>query len=1504
MTTQTKKPRLIRRLMLIILLVLLVAGVVGWFSVNSIAKSKIESQLVEAGFESSKVGSVRVGFGGLTVDDIVIEAQNGIELRLRELSVEQSIFALASGQTPMDAIVVSGAEISIDSQKLTGETSFSLADINLQQITLPANRIELKDSKVICFDDDGSVELTLNDAELFDSDGKFQLTGNATVLEGELSLSGNVDKESGELEFNFAGDQLHIVDQQWQKWPGIPPSVLKHLGADSKFDVTGMIGGDLKSGIKYFSDIDTKDSRLYIPKFDLPIAIRQANVRIQDGLVTYNNVIAALGDGDAVNATGTTTIGSLPCRSKFEGDFSNVDVADLRHLVKQIPLKVAGSATGKVTGSVDVNESLETTLRISAIGDTNDAAFGEIKADTGKVDVQIQPLVLTEEGQTIDLQGSVGVKATTKNQDVDGILGTFDLQELDRQFEFKMVGDGIVDLLIPLNSASDLRTWTLKVDSISKSGSVGGMNLQNLNLTTFLEGGQLVFQPVIARLASRPSANLDVFVKWPLPNQAVERIADRGVIKVQGNDVPADEAIKFFARQMSNAKVEYGLAPQVEALGNSGIDGSLGFTSSISLPSGNQRPIESWDVEATVFESVLEFPDAKVEQLGAGITIDEGVLRLTELNGQIAGGGGIKAGASLNLATSKASNVYLDAIRFPAAWLGRTVIKMDSSGEFASRTGLSRDNVAEKLGGFFNATVRMDESDETTAIWNANSKQITMFGKPLRDVSAAGKNETAFSIHTLKAKLPGGGTAAMEGDWAVGSDAGKFDLRWNDASLDSLLEYQLNLPSSFASLSDGELAVSFKDSQPIFSGRFDLIEPKAFGGTLPDKSFRVNTVDGRISFESIGSNRDKFALQGSFDMNRPFAFDLEGRTRSLPLGTAVFDKLSGFVTSNFKASGEATAWKIKTSGSAVVEGFGFQNAELSNIRSQWKLDTAGQDMELLIDGFGGRLELDTTTASRDDLVFDLSKLELAEFVAFRKLPIPLSGVITGRISIRDWKSPDTRTVSVSGNGKSVMLGDARLSAVEGNAMLTEGGKKLEYSLESQLLDGKLVCSGGTRLESISNPFTSTFPLKVRLTNARMRKFAESISSSAMKSLRQLEGRASLAIDWSVAPGEYPIATGKIVAEDVKWKNLLVSSKIYSDIDFDDGVMQLKNMSADLQQGEIAGRATIPLSGSASGSYQFDVRNFSVKRMVDVLLDDPMEASGLLDARISGRTGNTITGFGTLGISRAGFFGIANQNLKLPIRFRIDARQRTARIEVPRSRFRIFKGNANGSASIDIGSRVSLESNFELSSIDAHDLIQSATGYENRGDGILSGRLELSSRNLRTTDDLIGSFSGDLKQSHAFGFPLLDQFSRFLGSTTSFRNDQFDSDSIDLAMSKGRVNVRQFRLQSSIAAIAITGDAWLDGRLDMEVAARVERLNQPSLIDQLAGSPLARFAGPQAAFFTQAADFLSNRIVFLDVGGTAQRPQIRLNSGKQLKEETIRYFLRESQILPNGNAQNN
>ena len=1502
MTNQPKKRK--RRKALIVLAgIIVLLCVVGWFWLNSFVQSKIQSQLADAGFSDAKIGSVQVGLGGVTVRNIEL-ANDSVSANVSKLVVNQSIFQLASGTAPIDSVEINGGQIAIDASSLSEESTFSFDDLDLESLEVPSELIAT-DLGIRLFDEDGAVELKFEDVNLTSNEASFELSGNATALDGALAFDGDLEKKSTDLQVNFDGKQLHLVDQDWQRWPGIVPAVQRHLGADSTFDVTGAVNGNLKTGIKYLADIDTRDAWLYIPKFELPIAIHSADVKIQDGLVTYEKVVAGLGDDDIVNATGTTTIDGLPCRSKFQGDFTGVEVVNLRKLVKQIPLKVFGAATGSVIGSVDVNERLETTLRINAQGDTNQAGFGQITANTGNVDVQIQPLVLTQNGKTIDLQGAVTVEATTKDQNVDKVLATFDLQELDRQFEFEMLGSGNVELVIPLDSAADLRTWTMEIASTADQGSVGGLPLENLRITTRLDQGQLVFDPAVAKLTDTNDAEVDVTVKWPLPNPAAESIAVTGVIEASARNMPPTDAIQFFNRQMDNANIEFGLRPTLEALSNSDIDGALNFASRIELPSGNERPIDSWKVSASVSDSKVSAFNQSCNNLVANVAIRDGILSVSELNGQIANGGSIASDIMFDLATSELKNAELVAKKFPAVWLAGTIIETDSSGKFIDRTGLNRDNVTEKLSGLFDATITVDPENQNQILWEADSAELTIYEKQFDDVQASGKYDDSFDIKRITTRLPGGGSAKLDGDWIAGSDDGKFNLQWKGASVASLLESQFVLPESFSSFSDGDLEITFENENPVFNGKVELIEPQALGGTFADHTFQIETIGNRIHFRDLPGKKNGVSLDGSFSAQRPYDFDVAGKTKSMPLSTAMFDKLSGDATSNFKISGQASPWSLKTTGKANFNSLYFDKTNLSDVQTQWDFDTEKTGKHVLkINGFGGAASLDSSKSSLDDLIFKLDELELAELAAFRKLPVELSGSVTGVATLKDWRSSESRTIVGSATSNTIRVGKARLTRAIGNASLTNGGKTLEYSLESQLVDGKLECSGTTELDSISNPFANSFPVKVRLTNGSLARLADSVSTSPIQALKQLQGRVSVVMDWEVTPGVFPKGSGVVSLEDIKYRNQLVSRKIFSDIQLDNGVMQLKRINADLQQGEIAGRAVIPLFGSAAGSYDLDVRNFSLPRMLQVLIKDPVESSGLVNARISGRAGRTITGSGTLGVSQAGLFGVANQSMKVPVRFRIETAQRKARIEMPNTRFRAFRGTVDGRASLDIGTRLRLDSDLELSNIDSQLLVRSLSGFKNTGNGKLSGKLKIKGRNIRTQNDLAGSFRGTLKQSDALSLPLLDQVSRFLGSGRTLRNDQFDSETIELALSKGRIDVKQFRLQNSLTSIFISGDAWLSGKLDLEIAARVEQLNQPTLIDQLAGSPIARIVGPEAVFFAQAADFLSERIVFLDVTGTATRPQLRLNPGKQLREEAIRYFLRGSQILPNTNGLNN
>ena len=1492
-----------RRWPLILAAILLVVFLGGWFWLNSFIRSELQRQLSEVGIDSPQIGSVWSGLGGFTARDVRFQS-GGSHIELNSLEVHQAIWELA-GAGPKDEIRISGGRISIDVESLSPSSTFSLNDIDLSQIDTVAKRFSIENLSVAATGSDGKIQLDVEKLSLIKQAGELKLSGSGTLIDGAITLDGSANQDSGEIQLTITGDQLRLVDQQWHQWPLVGAAVKKHIAANAVLDLNLTVEGTLQQGLSYEAEILTDQANLFFAKFQLPIAIRSASISIADGLVTYRDVQASLGDQDVVHGKGSTSFGAWPSVSKFEGDFSKVDVADLRKLVPKIPRAVTGTANGKASGSVDVNAALETTLRLSASGDTNNGSYGQIDASHGFVDVQIQPLVLSPKGKTLDLQGSVVVKAKATQQDADDVLETFGLDALDEQFEFETHADGDVDLLIPLASAGDLRTWNLSVLANTDTGSVGQIPLRDIRINTYLRDGQLVFDQASARLANTDDSGVSVSVTWPLPNAAADSIAETGSVSVIGNSVPPNVALGFFDRQMANAKIDYSVKSQIAALERSEIDGSLDFQASIRLPSGRDRPVESWNVEASVYDSKLTVKDDSVDQIHSAISIREGVLSLSSLSGNIRNGGKLNAESRFNLRTSKVESVSLSTSNVPASWLANAIIEGDSSGKFTNRTSLNLDNVAENLKGTFAAKVWIDPSDANNFLWKASSEQLLVFGKPFSDINAAGHYDGHLDIEKIVTQLPGGGIARLEGDWIADMDEGKFQLRWKDAQLAPLLNPKIVLPKSFAASSDGELKIAFAAGKPIFDGLVDLVEPKMLGGTFADHHFKISTRDQRIHFRDIPSENQKtISLDGSLSMSSPFEFSVHGHADSMPLSTAMFDKLSGSAKTDFKVVGEASPWRIKSTGGAQFDNVSIDNKRLSKIQSQWRFDSDNPSKnEIKFLGLGGNVLLDSQQSDLDTIRFRIKDIELSQFALFQDLPVELAGSVTGTVSAENWLDPDRREMKLTGKSQQIRIGSAKLSNVQADASLTDAGI-LSYVLESQWLEGKLSASGEKKLDSLTGFINDRYPLKLKLTNARLKRLAESMTDQASKFSKQVQGRISASMDLQVTAGKFPEGSGQVSFEDVKYQNRLASRSISSPISLSSGILALKRIRAELQQGEITGKATIPVLAKVSGAYELDVRNFNLARLLYVLVDDPVEANGVANARLSGRIGRTISGSGTLGVSQAGLFGSDRESLKIPVRYQANPSQGRLRIEMPNSRIKAFRGTIEGAAKVDFGSQIRFESKLELSSLDSQSLLRALSGYQKPSTGKLSGKLDFSARNFRSAQDLKASFRGELDQSNALSFPLLDRLGRFLGNAATLRNDRFNSDAIDLELAKGRIEVRQFRLQSALVSILVTGDAWLNGKLDLEVAARVEPINQPTLIEQLAGSPITRAAGPEVAFFAQAAEFLSERIIFVDVTGTAQRPQLRFQPGKQLKEEAIRYFLRGSQILPNTTGQNN
>ena len=605
------------------------------------------------------------------------------------------------------------------------------------------------------------------------------------------------------------------------------------------------------------------------------------------------------------------------------------------------------------------------------------------------------------------------------------------------------------------------------------------------------------------------------------------------------------------------------------------------------------------------------------------------------------------------------------------------------------------------------------------------------------------------------------------------------------------------------------------------------------------------------------------------------------------------------VRSKVKLNGDLASLNWNSTGDLKLANLNYNELSLSDINASWK--HAGNDWTdsaLSVNAFGGSIEIVELNQQPQRIKVELSNIDSKELTLLANLPLKFTGKVSGDASLNDWDLGATRWADLNIRGASVLVGPAEFGELQGNVEYRE--EQLKYSVDGRLLNGKIIAKGETKILT-DKPLETQLPVNVRFTNGTLSQLYR--RSSNLDSLRSLQGNLSANTDWVFQYERAPTGTGVVKVNNLSWGSEILTKEVSTNVDFNSGSLELSNLRADLQRGEISGRASIPITSNTSGNYQLNFRSFDLQRLLDVVLDKPIEGAGLMDARISGQIGRSVSGQGTIAINRAKILGLAGRTFQVPIQFQFQPQQNTGRIAFRQSRFQIFNGNVSGSASLEFGRKTSLNADLKVAKLDTELLFSALAGFENAGQGDLSGQLVLKGNSIRALRDLKGSFKGRLDRAAAFELPLLSEVGRFLGGS-QLQSRDFESDDIDLRLGQGKVEVRRFNFSNSLAQIAVTGDAFLDGRLDLNVAGKIDRLNQPTLIEQLAGSPLSRLRGSPVALFAQATNFLSERLVFVQIGGTFSRPQVRPDSGKQLQSETIRYFLRGSQILPNADALNN
>lgn len=1388
------------------------------------------------------------------------------------------------------------------------------------------------------------------------------------LLGGQWEIDGQIDPNANQYTAVITTGDLKLDNDCWQQLPYVPPTLKKYFTADGSLNVAASVSGNAENPAIVDGNATIKKLDLNLPTFNLPIAVTAGDVKFDLAKIEATNIMASIDGQDQLTAAATVNMDGFPLTTDFETRFDQVSIASLRRLVPGIPKTLSARAGGTATGRVTVQSDTRTTLAIDAQAKTQTAAYGDLQAQSSQTSVVIDSLIFDARQKYESISGTVVVDANAAPQPIANVFTTFDIQALAKQLDLTGDFDGQAKIELPLATIGDLKSWGLFFAGKMPTGTLGGQAIADAKVNGRFNRGVLELSPVTAvakiaatgdTAATSPSATvnppggdpniaatnlLSADIAWPLVAPTGDNddatdatddspVASSGKVTLTGVDVPTAWTVGLIENQIANATGESPLDQAGELSKQiSGIGGNVNFNAVMKIPADSPDDITQWRVDGQLNDSELSLYQRSLNGLNTRIGLADGKLTIAEIAGRFDQSGNLGGNAVIDLNETAAHQIDLDATAVPLVWL--ITAGKNASPEFAKQfnriAGLENDQplTGDTAAGALD--IKFDfqsHRPQDTTPWSANlnvrSQRLTLSGETLRKIRIqASSDSNELIVKRISANLNERGSIDSTLRWNLQQNSGDGNLNWKSLPIKTVKKFATASDLPLTGLTDGRLKMAsivpgdadfFPDTIPVrIDGQVSAVGLTA--GKIRVKPFRfdIATRTGQLLVENFRTENDAidFDLNAQADLKAPYSFSVAGSLGKLQLSrllkqSSVTQKdgevvdVSGIMSGKFEFIGQLAPLEICTQGQIKIDRPSYHNKPLQDIAINWEhTRNDWTQSKLRVDAFGGVMEMVELTQTPQRIGVDVKNIDALEVASLFNLPLELKGKLAGTASFDDWDVAQTRRGELELRGSSLLVSEVKIGDFTGT--VDYRNDKLTYGILGALLGGKFKGEGETPIGN-QGIEEIEFPITFTLNNALLGKLDR--KSPSFRSLRNLDGNLSAIAKFVVGLDRPFEGDGRVGINDAKWNNKILTRSASIHFNMDRDRILFNDVKADLKRGRINANAMIPISSNLAGTYECEVRQMDLKRIAAVASQDDTGIEGLFDARINGQIGNLISGQGYIGVERASLHGVNGQSVRLPVQFSVSTNSGQGRIELRRSTFRLFDGTVSGTAKFSFGSRNSVDADLKLSRIDTGKMMRSLANFDQADQGELNGRLKIRGSGLRSLRDLKGSFEGELQRASAFQLPVLADMARVLAGN-QLQNDNFSSQDIQLQLDNGRVEIKSLNFTSSLANIAITGFLFIDGRLDLGVAGRIERFNQPTLVEQLAGSPLALIRGTPASFFAQAAEFISDRVVFLDVGGTVRRPRVRVDARQQLREETVRYFLRGSQILPTSGPGNN
>lgn len=684
--------------------------------------------------------------------------------------------------------------------------------------------------------------------------------------------------------------------------------------------------------------------------------------------------------------------------------------------------------------------------------------------------------------------------------------------------------------------------------------------------------------------------------------------------------------------------------------------------------------------------------------------------------------------------------------------------------------------------------------------------------------------------------------------------------------------------------------------------------PQIPAAAITDVSGNYSLRDGLFAFNDVSAfvQQQPIAGQGKIQLQSPFQFRVHGKTKTIAIAdvtqtvVGTETRIGGTAQVQGRLTGTISPFSFAAKGRSELRQIRWNELELGSSLANWSADPENVRLETIdAELFNGQLAVEATypfkTGENSVLRGDLKGADLA--LLRQAAPQMFSGlseaIVLGRenvltFSLTNWHQLDKSTGQATFAAKSVRVEALELENLEGRVDVEDN--TFQFETAADLLTGRVEAQATGKLRELLD--SSSRRWDAVQASAQLQRIAvgPAMQRLGIAAFASTSGTLNANLELVANTTGQPQLGGAIELNDLQWSRRRLSRRATLDLLATRNGATISNLLADFAGGQVRGSTELRPDGT--GRFRLQANDIDASMVLDHLEQDRRIMSGKIDGSLQGTVGERWVGQGQFRVNQAKLYNLSVAQLRVPVEASFTPARSELRLITQKLTARVARGRVAAQGDLQLGQRTDLRTSVNAQNLELKSLLSELAGVRRSGAGTVSGRLQLSGRDVRTLNDLVGNFEADLSQVQPFQFPVLRQVGRFLGPVQP--TSTFEHGAASGRIAGGAILLEPTTIEGGLARILLEGRATFRGELDLDVTAQTGDLNAAaSGVSGLVRAPLAVAAPLPIAAVAELNDFLANRLIFLHIDGTVRRPAIRVQPARQLQREAIQFFLRRA-----------